>query len=414
MSCGTESSTAASVTDNPNYPKTPPANQTLAAPIALYGCSSQAYSVPVVLNNERFNLLLDTGSSATAVASTVCTAEKGCDRIKPLYEYGSGQVIDANVTEINYGYGAYKSFWQGIQVKEEVSLEASLSSVSMHMGAIHSTSLNTNNTLAFLTPQTCFADDGNIRHTMHGIFGLGSSVLNQGSAQGLDAWIEKAIAKDANYGQYSVLLCDLNGLYWQQGIDRSYFTGEPIYIPMQTNGYYSIRISSLTLEGENEPFAKDLWSSLIDTGTSNVELSSSNYLALMNQLNRNPNAIALFGKTFFKPNNTQCFINEKPENISREDIDNRLPRVIMNIKNSLGQMESIYFKATAFYLNAVAVHATPNIAAYCLGVGDAGNLGASSYSAIVGNIAMNNSLYIFDVLKKQLGIAYSGKCNNLR
>ena len=155
---------------------------------ALTGCDFVDFSVPMTLGSNGqgpFKMIVDTGSSTMAVASSLCDAT--CAGVSPLYfpNTSSTAVPRANgfVTQAYLG----GTGWAGFAYQDLISVGTS--------GGFNTTFIAMNQTNSFFSTETCQLGTQNpSANTNQGIAGLGFPAYDAGGNPAYHSFMDSMVA----------------------------------------------------------------------------------------------------------------------------------------------------------------------------------------------------------------------------
>jgi hypothetical protein len=226
----------------------------LAATV-LYGDQNCGYSIPFTIGGSVYRLLLDTGSSNMAIATTQCTS--GCAGVSPLY---SGYLTATQVSSY-YASGSFLG---------------NLASVLMVLGSL---TLPAVPFIGITQANGFFSCQGTANH-YEGIVGLGYDALESpGTTPFFDTLVNQGVPP-----VFAVQLCSQGGNAWFGGVDTSYTAGAFSYTPITHPSYYEVGVSGFNVGGQAVSATSTApW--ILDTGTSYLVMASqTDYDALVNQM----------------------------------------------------------------------------------------------------------------------------------
>jgi hypothetical protein len=247
-------------------------NQKPGPPITapLSGCPRLGYMTPVTIGaSTSFQLLIDTGSSTTAVASRACT---DCSMISPLYNPGAAATNDKATASTTYGDG---SGWSGSVYKDSVRIDAVSTAVPLNFVAI-------DNQSGFFRSTDC--SGAPMPDADQGILGLGPSDLE---APGTDAFVpafSKAISVPA---LFSVELCSTSGTLTIG--DYPPDLPAPDYTPVVISNYYGVNLSQVDLGQTTIGTGTATFGAVVvDTGTGAIGMPQALFNAFAEALQADP------------------------------------------------------------------------------------------------------------------------------
>jgi len=229
---------------------------TFVGAVALAGSNGCDYTAPVVIGGSTYNLIIDSGSSNFAIATTKCT---NCASITPSY---SGTLTSTSVS-LQYGSGSFSG-----DIID--SLTFTIGGLSATMNVIG------------ITSQSSFFTCNN---QAQGIMGLAYQALSQDN---LPVAID-ALAKNGVPNGFALQLCaglsgastaSKTGNMWIGGYDSSFTTGAMQYVQITNKEWYGVQVNGISVGGTavsglgnlNSPMA------IIDSGTTQLVINNqANY-----------------------------------------------------------------------------------------------------------------------------------------
>ncbi|HEY6462854.1 MAG TPA: pepsin-like aspartic protease, partial [Polyangiaceae bacterium] len=167
-----------------------------AVPLSL--CIPAQYTAPVALGSQKFDMVIDTGSTTLGVAGSSCTT---C-AVSPKYTPGSTATDLKHSVSSDYGTGS----WSGEGYTDQTAV-GSETAMSFPFADITSQS-------QFFEPSTCNSPTKGYQ----GILGLGPEAS---AVQYTDGY-ESVLVKDQGVPNvFAAQLCDTGGTLWLGGYDES-------------------------------------------------------------------------------------------------------------------------------------------------------------------------------------------------
>ncbi len=370
----------------------------LLATITLGACPGNIITVPVTIGGDQtFNMVLDTGSTTTAVAGSACTA---CG-VSPEYTPDSTATDTDKTAEQEYGTDQQNSSgWSGEIYRDTITLGnepgtpvnfVEITEQQRFFNDVGCTSLNP-------TPATS---------TTQGIFGIGPPY---NLSPGTTAYLNQL---DATWGVMNVFafeLCDRGGTMWIGGYNPASATGPVQYTPLlETTGEeyssYSTYLASIDVNGASIPVSTSAYPpAILDTGTEYWILPPPAVTALATAIGSSSGWAQVFGSTtassFFTGN---AFDQCAPLTLSKAELDAMLPPLTL----VFGQNEtiSVVANATDSYLTFVQEQWCSTLQGQA----------PSSYglASIIGEPVLQSNIVVIDRANQQVGFAphASGACN---
>ncbi len=368
--------------------------------VHLYACAENVYSAPVTIEGDQtFELLVDTGSGALAVASSSC-AECIDGGAGAGYTPGSSATA-LGATSCIYGSGS----WKGEAYQDTVSMGGS-PTAEVKLAAI-----NTEKGF-FGIPDEC---DFNSTDTgiFAGIIGFGPSGTGA-AVPHTNVFFDDLVATGvANI--FTTQLCDTGGTLWLGGYDSTAFKAgaTPQYIPMLTGAlapfYYVVHLESVEVDGTTVTVPTGSYtSSVLDTGTSMLLIQATAFDAMATAIEADPafKAVVTGGAadagsvTFFSRQDCmnatfQPACMAPSSTLTKAYLDANLPPVTFTL--GTGPTVTLQAPATESYLMNLdgqwcqaACGATPSMLTFPM-------------AGIIGSEVLKSTIVIFDRANKQFG-----------
>lgn len=392
-----------SVTFTPGTPATGASVANLSGPVVapgsaglavvpIRGCVPAEYFGAVNFGDDHLSLLLDSGSTTTAVASSSCRA---CN-VSEAYDGSTGTNLRTDA-EAKYGDG---SAWSGTLWRDGVDMGALNAPLTPEVQvAFAAITAEANN--FFSGTESCQKDES---IGFDGILGLGpDSLLATGSTGFLTALAAtKKLAHDA----FSTQLCEVGGNVMLGGYASNTVTAAPFFVPMLTSQgqlyYYSMAVSKLAVGGvDTQVTARQLGPAIVDSGTQIVAMPPAPFRAFLAVLGAN----AAFNRYMDLETFERGGCMQPKEAIDRVALDAALPKLQLGLTQSDATPVTLELDASRSYLvplldAAGGVH-------YCGTVqgGDDGD------PFILGNPVMRQHVVIYDRENRRLGFAPQQGCD---
>lgn len=353
--------------------------------IPLTGCPSMGYAADFTIDAQKFQLVIDTGSSNLAVAASTCTSCK----VTPEYVPGAS-AVDAHA-QINASFGI--GSWTGEAYDDRVTLDALGLSVPMRFTAIQTQN-------QFFTTQGCSL--GTAPFAPQGVAGLGPADL---AATPTAAFMTQAAQSGAIPNVVAVELCSLGGgQMWLGGYDAkaAAVSGPVVYTPISATGYYRVTLSDAQIAGSSLGYGPaDFGRTLVDTGSSSLGLPPPAFTAFTVAIQNN----AAFTSAFpMAPSGwlmgNQCF----PSTLTRAQLDAQLPVLALVLPDVTGGSITVSLKPSESYLTPSNVNGTMY---YCSGVIESTQ---TPTTTLIGAAAMSGHLVVFDGANNRIGFATQTYC----
>lgn len=321
------------------------------------------YAAQLKLGGTAFSVIVDTGSTTTAVADASCTA---CG-VSPTYS-GAGGTDLHKTTSAQYGSGS----WNG-KVFEDGAVLGTRPSVALDFASI--------------TSQSMFFQPGNL---YQGLMGFGPDAA---LTPNTTSYLTKSIAAGMK-GQIAFQMCPDKGTMWLGGFDPNAATTAPAFTPYNAaTPYYLVNVGGAGL-GSTSVNGSDFGPTVVDTGTTQTLVPTAAFTALTNAIKGSSGYASVFGSQVLKEQ------AELTTTMSSAQIDQALPP--LSITFAGGTAMSI--PATRSYL------LSEGGGKYAYMLGDSSSLTGGQKLSIVGNTLLGGMLVIFDVDQKKIGFAPQKGC----
>ncbi len=353
--------------------------------IPLTGCPLDSYFAPVTIGGQAFTLLLDTGSSDTAVVLSSCTT---CN-VSPKFSAPGGSCSTQLDTQMSLG-------WVGGVCSETISVGGELPEVTMDVVGI------TDSPEAFGNIIDCTGQALAGQPPYQGFLGMGPLAFDTIGQASEDAYMSELVAHGVA-DAFGLLLCSVGGTVWFGGYDPQFAKGPPQYTPLSMPLGWTISVSSIGL-GSTSLGAGDE-KSIVDTGTQFYSMPTAAYKAFMAQ--SNPGFTQILGASTLGAAFGQKMCVVPAGAPTQAQVDATLPPMTMTLPSVGGGSFTLSMPATASYL----VPATPadgGALEYCLAIKDTAMNGGYS---IVGGPLMRANITLFDLTHAQLGFVPQSFCD---
>jgi hypothetical protein len=352
--------------------------------VPLSGCNSDAYSAPVTIGSQPFQLLLDTGSSSLGVAASTCS---NCN-VSPEYTPGATATDEHAMGPEMFGSGSITGeiYQDRVAVGPSPSAPVNLIAIASQSGLLGN-------------GEQCNSGGP------EGLIGFGPTGA---AVAGTTTFFDQFVATTHVPDIFAVELCDTSGTLWLGGFDPSHTTAAPQFTPMATGTvssfYYEVNLASITVNGTSVPVPTggQFPDSAVDTGTSVFILGTTAYNGLVAALNADAAFTQVFGTSFFAAAGSEqpnCVMSTQ----TKAALDAALPPLTLTFGSN----------------PAVTVQAAPT-ESYLLPAGGGGwcagvigldltTLGAPA-SAIMGAAVLRSNVVIWDKEHSQIGFAPHTAC----
>jgi hypothetical protein len=350
----------------------------LAIPLAA--CEADAYATSVTLGgSQQFEMLLDTGSTTLAVASTKCSCS-----VTPEYTPGSTAKDQNQMVTAQYGSGS----WTGEIYEDTVAVGTSPSAPDKLVA------IDTEST--FFQPIQCGAGG-----SYEGVLGFGPA---GGASSGTTGFFEQLVATTGIPNVFATQLCPSGGTLWLGGYDAAATTGAVQYTPKSMAGlastYHQVNLVSVTVGGTTIPVSTST-ASAVDTGTSVFLMGATPYAAITAAIQANAQFTQIFGAGFF-PAASQSPVPACKGGLTqtKAQLDAMLPTLTL----TLGSNPAIEVQAVAS-----ESYLMESQGAWCTGMLGI-DFGQYPLASIMGAAVLKSSVVVFDQVQNRIGFAPHTPC----
>ncbi len=384
MGCGT-GSTPSGATQSSSSTSGGPYDGGPLRTIPLTGCAFSNFFASVTVGGQPFTMILDTGSTDTAVALSTCAT---CG-VSPTFSPPSGSCSLKPSMPNRLGFA-------GGVCSETVSVGGELPDVTMNVVGIETNQ-------EFFTHVDCTQQplpSGQPQY--QGILGLGPPVLDSIGHASDDAYFSALVASGVT-NEFGLLLCSVGGRAWFGGYDTKLAEGPPQYTPLSAPTGWSISVSSIGLGSTS--LGAGAQQTIVDTGTLFYSMPQPAYESFINRVAAGFETIfgsSTIGSDFGKK---ACVAPVGGQ--TRAQIDAALPPMTLTLPSSDGGSFTLSYPATASYL----VPATPaegGALQYCMAIKDAAATGGYS---ILGGSMLRAYITLFDLADSRLGFIPQRFCS---
>lgn len=360
------------------------------AVVPMTGCVGAEYYAATNIGDDPVNLILDSGSTTIAVASSKCpncntTGVYDADTGTPLSIPADGLYVDG-------------SQWSGVLYEDNVDLgplEAPLTPEVPVKFAVVTAQKN-----FFFTAPTC-VQGGKVAND--GILGLGpDALLAEGSSSFLTALTSSGqMAHDT----FAVQTCEVGGKLMLGGYDTSTVAEQPFFVPLSSatdyRAYYSIPLAGMQLGGTSLGLsAHKLGSAVLDMGATSSWVPQTIYRPFLAQLTASKAFTANFDPDSFQAGDCVTAAS----GADRATLDASLPKWQLVLTQSSGAKVPLELDATRSYL-APVTGASGNVY-YCPTVTEV----EDTEMFILGNPVMPQHVIIVDRKNGRVGFAQQNGC----
>jgi hypothetical protein len=370
-------------------PDGPPAPKGVVE-VPLTSLDELAYTAPIHVGDQTFQVICDTGSTTLGLASSACGA--GCG-VTPEYTPGATARSDGKMASSGFGGGSNSTGWAGDIYTDWVTL-GSAADVQVALVAIDSQSRFFDNVLG--------SGGGTAGTEFQGLVGLGPTA---NLIAGTTSYLATAFAA-GEPGELAFQLCPDRGTMWIGGFDASAAVAPPSFTPMvptydgPIEYEYSIRIDQLAVgSGASLGSNSDFGTTILDTGNSISFLPTAQFAALAAAIEASAGFQQIFTtQSLTDPATSGCLTTTQ----TGDAIDATLPPLHIAFPDAAGVDSTFDVPATRSYLIA-------NNGEWCFAFADSAPEGIPSHS-LIGAPLLNAFVTIFDVANNQVGFALEAGC----
>lgn len=366
----------------------------LYGPIAMQGCPSRTYWSSVQIGSQSFNMVVDTGSSTSAVAGSKCRSTGSCPSdITPVYNESAAQSGTSSATyngqsiSSKYGDG---SGWSGVTITDTAVFDGV--SGRMTFAAIE--------TQASFFPETYCTNSGAGEY--QGILGLAfESLLLPGTTA-----FSSLITADHNISPVICMqLCSTSGNIWMGGCDTSTFSSALQYVPVDDRTYFAtsmdyMSIGSTTLSHTSNDFG----TVIVDSGSASFILPTNIYHSTVAAITSNTQFLQYFPSAFFASVENAalqaCYTPTGAASLAT--MNAALPPLVLQL-NGLTLTLTAINSYVLQYIDQGQTYYCPGIRPY-----DESNTART----VLGYTILNQFITIYDPENAVLGFAPSNSCGN--
>jgi hypothetical protein len=364
--------------------------------VSLTGCSAYGYLAEVEIEAEKFQLVVDTGSTTLAVAATGCTS---CG-VSPLYTPGPHAVDEHETTTFSYGTDAGSSGeWSAAVYEDIVSVGAlPAASARTRLAAIQSQ-------MQFFFPMVC----GSTKMEWQGLVGFAPAPF---AAKGTNGYFDELVAESGISNVFATALCDTGGHLWLGGYDPAYVTAPPEYTPMSSSANakdsYVVDLESVAIGGMSASIPIATFSdTILDTGNTAFFLPPAAFETAVDAIVQTAGFQADFADQG-PPDSGMSFLATGScvlTSLTKEQVDSTLPSMTLVFGTS----------------SAISVTANPSESylvpgeemgksAWCSGIYPLTPTAGYPFAASLGVPVLRSSVVIFDREKSRIGFAPHTAC----
>ncbi|KAG9407881.1 hypothetical protein AC1031_021122 [Aphanomyces cochlioides] len=377
----------------------------------LYGISTgTSYTIAMRLganaSSTPFQMLLDTGSSNAAVATTTC-----CSRTRELLGMSmyscaaSPSCVDSAARKVSVNYIA--SSWSGHVVTDTVILDT--------LGAIPQVSFVT------IDNQTQFFRGG-----FDGILGVAFDALAQPKGDPVTTLFQTLVNRQNIDDIFSILSCGilqpyvqgimpavisgtmiLGGIVPSSGI--ALHRGPLIYSPLIQAKWYVVLVTDIGFNSTSLALDCKVYNTpraIVDTGTTNLVLPTEVYRAVMAQIQEATlEAIPAFESAYFSDRAVCCDAICDPTNNQSPLLTLPTISISLALEGNTKQQVTVTIPPT-YYWRPIVVHSS-------VGTSTCRMMGISEGTTLIlGNVFMDGLMVVHDRKGSRVGVAVADNCPN--
>ena len=349
--------------------------------VALAGCPQYVFTAPVIVGAQTFHLVVDTGSTTLAVASSACS---NCTGVSPLYTPSASATDTHKPASERFGDG---SGWSGDVYLDNVAIDPFPATQLSLVGMAAQT--------RFILPFTC---PGGSLTNYEGIIGFGAARLALANTNGYLDQLVRSGTPDL----FALSLCDGGGRLWLGGYDATAASTPVQFTPMVgALGYYAVSLSDARVGATSPGFAaSDFGSAIVDIGTSNLLVPAATLTRLATAIEADPGFSKYFGTGDTLFGKAMCVAPSIAG--TRDEIDAALPALTLVIPSATaGSTIEIHGAATQTYLFASVDAAGNDVYCPALGVAPRG----AGIGTIIGSAILRTQLTVIDRARQRVGFA---------
>ena len=384
VGCGSSPSTTPAVVCNGTAPVTGTevASTALVTPYqaTLTGCTLIDYSVSTTVGStSAMNLIVDSGSSTLAVASTSCS---NCTSITPVYKSGPNTQFTCESGGATYGDG---SGWSATLFNDVVQI-GTIPQATMSLAAM------TSQSGGFFSSNDCSLGTSGT-NSNQGIMGLAGPDI---AISGTTGYIDALNAQQSFPDIFAVQLCMTGGNIWFGNYDSTYTASAPGYTPiLQTGSFYYVNLTDMLVTATSVGVTGSSFSDgvIVDTGTTLGIFPQVIYDSMTSKIAANATFTAQFGSSSWFDNG-ECMSST----LTEAQLDADLPQLTLQLQQVGGGTLNVALPATRSYLD---MHEMGGVKYYCPGIAPDGGSGPD----IIGGALLRSQIAIFDRNSAQIGFA---------
>jgi len=354
-------------------------------PVPLTGCLGINTAEVTIGGTQRFQMIIDTGSTTVAVAGAGC-ASCSTTGVSPLYAPGQGAIDREQRASSLFGTGDHG--WAG-QIYHDTIGFSGLPGTPMDLVSIDQEQ-------SFFIPSFC------LPRGYQGLFGLGPGAA---ALPGTDSYLERLAALSGLPDVFALRFCSGGGTLWLGGYEPAAATGPPDFAPLlpATDGLplYTVELTGVLVGAEAVQVpAITLGPAVVDSGAGVSYFPEGMFDALTGNIGDRAAFKEIFpaGREWFtRAGLTSCTVLE---GVSPGELDSALPTLTL----ILGGV-SVEASATESYLTAVDGLIAGET---CWIPGIATNPALSG--RIIGTSFLRSRITVFDRENQRLGFARPGPC----
>jgi Eukaryotic aspartyl protease len=347
----------------------------------------QTFWSPTITNGgQSFVMDLDTGSTTTAIAGTSCTT---CTNVSPEYTPGSMAVDQHMTATTEYADG---TGWMGEIYQDTINLGSGSPDATFNLVDI--------STQVVSGGESGFFDGEN---DYQGILGMGPP---ENAEPDTGAYFDTITTKSGVDALMAFELCDDGGTMWLGGFDETHAGSAVQYTPIlpisTNNAFYSIDITSMSLNGTNVGMGSDAFQEpVLDTGTTFYYLPTNVAQALTAAINASPAFQTMFPSQTLdvEAQDISCV---SATGVTDDMVDAMLPPLQFSVPNIAGGADISFSVAP---LESYLFDGGNG--QFCLGIGDGGD----QFGGVLGDQFLQAFVSVIDLANNQIGFAPDKGCS---
>ncbi|KAI9262850.1 aspartic peptidase domain-containing protein [Helicostylum pulchrum] len=273
----------------------------------LFGSPECDYHAKVTIGSTLMNLVLDTGSSNTAVISDLCQYKQNCSFVqKPHLHVPVLNAVDS--VNASYGNAKLRSAWKGFSTEQLVSLQegesmfARVDVISENQSffiprCAHNQGIWGLAHASLQTQPEYHGDSLTFKSTLFDTIRKQKGLPNAFTYQICPkSAVDSQFAQEFNFLSQTLGLrnttqlskpnqCMRQGHFWLGGYPSQSVGSEIVWVPLMHQRYYQVTIESFLVNNQIVEMEQiNLPRTIVDTGTKDIVLSRQNLQKLLNAL----------------------------------------------------------------------------------------------------------------------------------